>query len=54
MSVKQKKVIFNIILLLLVLSSGILMYSLKENKTPQIKNNNTVESTSVVERAPEV
>ena len=54
MSVKQKKVIFNIILLLLVLSSGILMYSLKENKTTQIKSNITVESTSYVDSTPEV
>ncbi len=49
MSVKQKKVIFNIILLLLVLFSGIVMYSLKETKTPQTKSNITVESTSCIE-----
>ncbi len=49
MSVKQKKVIFNIVLLLLVLSSGILMYALKESKPTQINKNITVESTSVLE-----
>jgi len=51
MSIKQKKVIFNIILLLLVLSSGIIMYSLKDDKNADIKTNITVESTSLLENS---
>jgi len=54
MSIKQKKVIFNIILLLIVLSSGILMYTLKNDKTPEIKTNITVESTNSISTNPEV
>ena len=54
MSVKQKKAIFNIVLLLLVLSSGILMYSLKDNKTSNIKTNITVQGISQIENSPEI
>ena len=45
MSVKQKKLIFNIVLILLVLGAGIIMHALKTETVLDVKSDITVEET---------